>query len=278
MSFSYILSRRALRALADREGSVNLKTIEGITYVPYEIYEPSSTEEALVHLVRRCPNLESLEVQGQGPDPLDIDEVFTLSPSPASLPSFQPLNLPHLRFLAMLSMHASPLMLALMSSPLPSLSKLTITPYNDIPYPASMTTEFIAVHGHSLRSLILYTFKTWPTHLHPSPADMLMSCPNLHHLSLETPIPQLLIPESKHTSLEILTLPRLSATNWEIVEPLLSQLPALRVIRARDIKWLRKGMGLKAQEAGVQGEMRDWRRRLSRRGIRVLDAEWNDID
>jgi len=44
------------------------------------------------------------------------------------------------------------------------------------------------------------------------------------------------------------------------------------------VRWLRKGMGLRAQEAGVQGEMREWRRRLLRRGIRVLDAEWKECE
>lgn len=279
MSFSYLLSRRALRALADRAGSVNLKTLEGITYIPFEIFESSSTEEALVHLVRCCPNLEVLEVQGQGPDPFDIDDAFDHTPSLALPPTFEPLNLTRLHNLSMLTMHASPLLLSLMASPLPSLAKLTITPYHDIPYPSCMTSEFIATHGQSLRSLLLFTSKSWPTNLHPSPQDLLKTCPNLRHLSLETPIPQLGTqqPDTEHTSLEILSLPKLNVTNWELVQPLLEKLPALRVIRARDDKWLRKGMNAKAQEAGVQGEMRDWRRRLARRGIRVLDADWNDI-
>jgi hypothetical protein len=29
-------------------------------------------------------------------------------------------------------------------------------------------------------------------------------------------------------------------------------------------------------ETGVQGEMRNWRRRLDRRGVKVLDAAWKE--
>jgi hypothetical protein len=32
----------------------------------------------------------------------------------------------------------------------------------------------------------------------------------------------------------------------------------------------------KALEAGVQGEMHEWRRRFARRGVRLVDGDWRD--
>jgi len=52
----------------------------------------------------------------------------------------------------------------------------------------------------------------------------------------------------------------------------------LHVVRAREVKKLKKGLSSRAQEAGVQGEAKVWRMRLLRRGIRVLDADWNEFD
>jgi hypothetical protein len=40
------------------------------------------------------------------------------------------------------------------------------------------------------------------------------------------------------------------------------------------VRWLRHGMNSHAQEAGIQGEMKAWERRLARRGIRLLDDNW----
>ena len=74
--------------------------------------------------------------------------------------------------------------------------------------------------------------------------------------------------------LQILSIPRPDARFLSVLESLLPKLPGLKVVRARDIRWLRAGMSSHAREAGVQGEMREWRRRLARRGISVLDATW----
>jgi hypothetical protein len=46
----------------------------------------------------------------------------------------------------------------------------------------------------------------------------------------------------------------------------------------REVRKLKKGLSSRAQEAGVQGEAMEWRRRLLRRGVRVLDADWSEFD
>ncbi|KAF8665296.1 hypothetical protein AX16_000317 [Volvariella volvacea WC 439] len=277
MNPSFVLSRRALGSLADRPGAVNLRVIDGLSYVPASSSLPVR-EDHLVSLLKSCPNLEELEIIGRGPDPTELEFLSdTLWPGfnnhDLPLDPQVPLNLPKLHTLTLLSMHSSPLMTCLLFSPLPSLRKLTVTPYDDLP--SSLVTQFIRVHGQGLRSLLMYTPKSWPTRLHPSPDSMLLTSPNLRHLSLETPIPSLVTPSSTHP-LQILSIPRPTSDAWRLLESLLPKMPYLHVVRIRDVRWLRKGMNSRAQEAGVQGTMRDWRKRLLRRGIRILDADWND--
>jgi hypothetical protein len=59
-----------------------------------------------------------------------------------------------------------------------------------------------------------------------------------------------------------------------MLESNLPILPHLSVVRARDVKWLRKGVSTVAQGTGVQGQMKDWKGRLERRNIQLLDADW----
>ena len=170
-------------------------------------------------------------------------------------------------------MHSSPLMQALLNSPLPALEKLEITPYDDIPYPASLSTEFIATHGNTLRSLLLFTPESWPTRLRPSPDRLLSYCPSLHHLSCEAPLPNLTLSHSHHR-LRILSIPRPTTEFWRVLDHVLTMLPNLVVLRMRDVRWMRKGVSSIAQETGVQGQMKQWKRRLDCRGIQLLDADW----
>lgn len=183
----------------------------------------------------------------------------------------------------MLSTHASPLMFALLSSELPSLQRLAVTPCDDLPYPTSLVSRFIQAHGSTLRSLHFYTPKdTWPTISHPSPSDILFTCPNLTHLSLEFPLPELRIPPSSRPSdahpLQILSIPRPSQHCHQMVNTIVSSLKSLRVVRTRDVRWLRRGITSQAMETGTQGEMREWRRRLALRGVTLLDADMNRGD
>ena len=265
---SFVISRRVLNALADKDGTEYLCYLEGLNYV--QPLSRQTDDDPFVRLLRRCPSLEVLELIGQGPAPAELVEN-----DPELSEPFSPLNLPNLRMLSVLSMYSSPLLLALLNSPLPSLKKLTITPYHDIPYPASMASRFIEVHGRYLRSLNLLTLSSWPTSLHPSPPTVLPSCPNLYHLSLEKPLTALVLNENH--PLEILSIPRPDAESWRIVQQLLPKLPKLQVVRIRDLRWLRDGISSRAQAAGVQGEMREWARRLGRNGVQVLDADWKGL-
>ncbi|KAF9556402.1 hypothetical protein CPC08DRAFT_93941 [Agrocybe pediades] len=272
MNPSLILSRRALSALGQRDGAVNLRSLTGLCYISPLSNIPD--DDPFVQLFRNTPNLTTLVIAGRGLDPFELEfgygDTFTLP----DLTNFRPLLLPKLQTLSLLSMHFSPLMLALLKSELPNLRKLTVTPYDDIQYPASLSSAFIAQHSAHLTSLLLFTPKSWPTRLHPSPTEILAKAPNLNHLSLENPLPSLVLTE-KH-SLRILSIPRPIDSFWRIFERLLPYLPNLVALHIRDVRWLRKGVSSMAQGAGVQGEMREWKRRLDRRRIRLFDADWKE--
>ncbi|OBZ68398.1 hypothetical protein A0H81_11639 [Grifola frondosa] len=167
-------------------------------------------------------------------------------------------------------------MFTLLHSSLPALRHLTITPYDDVSVPTSLFSQFIDVHGEKLTSLHLYTVKQWPTALFPSPTTLLQTCFNLYHLSLELPLPVLsLSSDYLRHSLQILSIPRPDAEFLNALEALLPKLPSLQFVRTRDVRWLRSGMSSRAQQAGVQGEMVAWRKRLARRGIQLVDSEWS---
>jgi hypothetical protein len=262
-----------------------LRHIGGLSYLAPPT--PIPHEDPFVKLLRRCPNLESLDVIGQGLEPLDPDyPLHPVSLPDMDEPHFHPLSLQKLRVLSLLSMHSSPLMLALVHSPLPSLHKLTVTPYDDLPFPNMLVGALIRAHGEGLKSLLLFTPKSWPTRLRPSPPNLLVLAPSLRHLSLEAPLPRLSLDGLRDGEgavlqshgLQILSIPRPKPDFWPVLESLLNtkSLPCLAVIRARDVRWVRKGISVMALDTGVQGEMREWKRRLGRRGIRLLDADWRE--
>ena len=261
------LSRRVLGALSSRDGVGRLRFLRGI-----KLHSPIALlDDSLVEVLRCTPNLTELDCSGPGFETTPLEPQYALGVGHTE----GPLHLPRLQRVSMISMHSSPLLRALLHSPLPSLTHLTVTPYDDISIPTSLVPQLIEKHGASLTSLHLYAPKTWPTMLFPSPTTLLHTCPKLRHLSLESPLPTLTICSiyPKHP-LQILSIPRPDAEFLSVLESLLPKLPALKAVRARDVRWLRPGMGAHAQEAGIQGEMRDWKRRLGRRGITVLDAQW----
>jgi hypothetical protein len=278
---SYTMSRRALASLAQHEGIVNLRALEGVSFNHRLPGEPNwNQEQPLIDCLRNCVNLERLEVIGHAIDLSDVESAQAGGDIPPPLPTDFNLVFPNLNVLTLLSTHSSLLMLHLLSMPLPSLQHLTLTPYDDIPYPTSLVSQFVHVHGASLRSLSFLTPKSWPTRLHPSPSTMLQSCPNLRHLSLETPLPRLIPPtidgaKAAHL-LHVLSIPRPTDEFWStVLSPLLPYFPALKAVRIRDVRWLRKGLHSRASATGVQGNMRDWQARLHRRNIMLLDADWN---
>jgi hypothetical protein len=272
---SFVLSKRAISSLAHREGAINIRSLIGLSYLPSRT--SVADHDPFVQLLRQCPNIEELAIVGQGLDSTDLEFDFSGIDLPSLIAfKLRPLSLPKLRFLSLLSMHSSPLMEALLISPLPALTKLEITPYDDVPYPAALSTEFIATHGRSLKSLLLHTPKSWPTRLHPSSDKLLAYCPNLNHLSCELPVPNLRVTETHE--LKILSIPRPSVDSWRMLENNLPLLPYLSVVRTRDVKWLTKGVTSVAQGTGVQGQMKDWKRRLERNNIQILDADWKTTE
>ncbi|KAI6008402.1 hypothetical protein F5J12DRAFT_828519 [Pisolithus orientalis] len=270
------LSRRVFSSLTNRDGNSNLRSLGGICY-DASFHSPVATGgDPFVRLLQRCYNLERLEIIGRGFDSDFESFPDALFQEPASTVK---LFLPKLHSLTILSMPTSSLLVSLLDTRLPRLRALSITPYDDIPYPASCTSRFLDVHGQSIFTLSFFTPKSWPTLLHPSPSTLFHTCPNLRHLSLEYPLPELALPDSTLPTLplQIVSIPRPDMRFWRVLERLLPYLPSLKAVRIRDVRWLDPGMSNRAQETGVQGELRNWRRRLGRRGIRVLDADWQDM-
>ncbi|OJA12342.1 hypothetical protein AZE42_02780 [Rhizopogon vesiculosus] len=280
LSPGFPLSRRALTSLTYRNDGPNLRVLCGIGYDPAFYSRVATDEDPFVQLLRVCINLERLEVIGIGLN-ADLESHFDTEP-----PVVAPLHLPRLRNLTLLSMPSSSLMQTLLHSPLPCLQTLMLTPYDDVPFPTSLSSLFLETHGQHLRTLFLVTPNSWPTHFHPSPTTLLHTSPNLRHLSLEYPLPALTIPFKtsliSHTSslptlpLEILSIPRPNSDFWATLEGLLPFLPSLKIVQTRGVRWLRYGMNSHAQEAGIQGEMKAWERRLTRRGIQLLDENWKE--
>lgn len=58
-----------------------------------------------------------------------------------------------------------------------------------------------------------------------------------------------------------------------VVEPIFKE---LREVHVREVRYLRRGMGKGAEGAGNSASMTEWRRRLARRGVRVIDALGKD--
>ncbi|KAI0784963.1 hypothetical protein C8Q75DRAFT_338988 [Abortiporus biennis] len=270
---SITLSRQSFHSLASHDnGRGHLRHLKELKLHSSPIADPH--DDRFIEVLRGCTNLQELAIVGSSTEAVhmamaDVDDTDTDTSCVSQL------HLPHLHKLSIISMHASPVMLSLLESPLPSLGHLTITPYDDMSIPGSLVPRFIATHGAKLRSLHLYAHKSWPTVLFPSPTNLLHTCTQLHHLSLENPLPNLttcsIYPSHP---LQILSIPRPNPEFLAVLESLLPKLPSLIAVRARDVRWLRRGMNAHAQEAGVQGEMREWGRRLARRGIHILDAEW----
>ncbi|KAH9858234.1 hypothetical protein C2E23DRAFT_769862 [Lenzites betulinus] len=260
-------SQRTVSSLADREGANNLRVLKGVRLRTSLQY----TDDPFVELLRACTRLEELDISGSGVDLLDLVASRDITPPPAH---FLPLHLPFLSRLTILSMPTSPALYALLHSPLPALRRLTLTPYDDHSVPSSLTSRFISTHGVHLTSLYLHVVKQWPTAVFPSPTTLLDTCPSLEHLSLELPLPALTLTVAQQHHLKILSVPRPTSEFLVVLERLLPKLPHLCIVRSRDVKWLRGGMSERAQQAGVQGEMQYWKRKLGRRRIQLLDAEW----
>jgi len=270
-----ILSNRAFEALRCKDGVERLRTLKGLK-VSLSAERPSifCSDDSVIALLRCCEGLEELEMVGPDDESIDqqlgtetTDEFALLSAGPV-------LHLSRLKSLSLLTISCSPLLSAFLRTPLPSLKHLMITPYDDSP--SSPTNALLSIHGTFLSTLHLNTPKHWPTAMLPTSVSFLMTSPSLKHLALDYPLPTLVLPLGMTHPLQVLTIPRPNPRFLRELESLLPRLPQLSIVRAKNVRWLQRGMSGKALEAGVQGEMREWRRRLGRRGVRVLDGEWRE--
>jgi hypothetical protein len=285
-----LLSNRALFALQCKDGIGELRSLRGLKvsvaggHASVQPFVPSV--DTVISLLRHCPRLEQLEivcmdtVNPELESAIDLDLSFLQDEEQAgSLPP--PLHLPYLKSLWLSAIPICPLFLILLRTPLPALRHLALTPCGE--RHASQLRMLLAVHGRNLVSLRINTPQYSLTSAgDPLPSPVLTSCPELHCLSLDYPLLVLTLPApaqgiSPHPHpLRVLTIPRPSAYFLREVEVLLPRLPALTVVRARSVRWLRAGVSGKAHETGVQGEMHEWRRRFLRRGVRLVDGEWRD--
>lgn len=288
-----LLSNRALAALECKDGIGELRSLKGL-----KVSAPAALASAqpltgltpgpdsLIRLLRNCPLLESLEIACVDPVGPDLESIIDLdldsAQDDAALPT---LHLPDLKSLTLSAIPICALFFTLLRTSLPELRHLAVTPYSG--RHTAQLSALLAAHGRSLTSLRINT----PHHLRTSTGDMpapqvLTLCPELHYLALSQPLPEVLMlpapapdgdgdPPHPHP-LHVLTIPRPSARFLREVEATLPRLPALAIVRARAVRWLCAGVSRKALEAGVQGEMHEWRRRFARRGVRLVDVDWRD--
>ena len=293
-----VLSNRALAALQCKDGIGELRSLKGFKVsVPGDLasVQPPfvANFDPIAKLLWHCPRLEQLEILCTDTVNAELESVMDLDPLgllrdeggeglTLSLPPT--LHLPHLKHLCLSAVPICPLLLTLLRTPLPALHHIVWTPYSDVDTTPQLGA-LLAAHGRNLISLSIST----PRHLPISsttgdaqPLALLESCPELQYLALDHPLPALAPPAAQSDGppqphpLRVLTIPRPSARFLRELEVLLPRLPALTVVRARTVRWLRAGVSRKALEAGVQGEMHEWRRRFARKGVRVVDGEWRD--
>jgi len=286
-----LLSNRALAALECKDGIGELRSLRGLKVsapAAHASAQPLTDitpgPDSLIRLLRNCPFLESLEIACVDPIGPDLESIIDLDLDSALSP---PLHLPDLKSLSLCAIPICALFLTLLRTSLPELRHLAVTPYSG--RHTAQLSALLAAHGRSLTSLRINR----PHHLPTStgdvpPPQVLTSCPELHYLALGQPLPEVLMlpaapalddgdgePPHPHP-LRVLTIPRPSARFLREVEAMLPRLPVLAVVRARTVRWLCAGVSRKALEAGVQGEMHEWRRRFARRGVRLVDGDWRD--
>lgn len=265
------LSRRSLSAFASKEGIEYLKVLKGVEWAPALPWY-SLSEDPLLSFLHVAKNLERLEVIGPGlqEDDFEVPElpIHQLNtPPPTPRP---PLTLPNLHSLKLLSLPNGPIIDAFIRAYIPRLFSLTITPYDNVI--SALTSDLVAAHGINLKHLTFCTPKSWPPLPCMTSPNILSMAPSLETLSLTFPLPALLIPQTPHP-VRLIRLPRPNHLYLSQLEAWLyiGLLPKLKVVQMREIRWIRPGLSSRAAEAGVQGELKEWKLRLSRLNVHVLD-------
>ena len=121
--------------------------------------------------------------------------------------------------------------------------------------PYSPTSDGIPASSSpsTLRASSSPSFSSSPMRARSASHDRIISSPHpLRTLSIPRPTPELLS---------------------RVVEPIFKE---LREVHVREVRYLRRGMGRGAEGAGNSASMTEWRRRLARRGVRVIDALGKD--
>jgi hypothetical protein len=296
-----LLSNRVLTALQCKDGIGELRSLKGVKLAVPDGNASAQglgpSPDAVVRLLRNCPRLEQLEISCADANDLEPESIVDLDFSSfrdeaaATLPP--PLHLPNLKSLCLSTVPIGALFLTLLRTPLPSLRHLVVAPHSE--QHIAQLSALLATNGRSLVSLRINTPQRLPASTSDVPAPpLLTSCPELHYLALDQqllPVLTLLEPAQdvgggggggegsgslRPHPLRVLTIPRPNARFFREVEALLPHLPSLTVVRTRTVRWLRAGVSGKALEAGVQGEMHEWRRRFARRGVRLVDGDWRD--
>lgn len=270
------LSRRTWTLLKECS---SLQTLKGILWR----LEVEESDERFVSLLNGLPHLRSLDLRGAG----FLDHTTLLDHlQDAEEPNPTPLEFPSLHTLTIISVPTCSFIRSLLITPLPSLTTLTLTPFNDLLLPLSHFMELLEVHGRTLKKLSLITPRAMGESAYQCPhlSQILHLCPELRWLELESPfspLPSTSAQPLLNHPLRLLTFPRpTSSFLTGMLEPLLTThvLSQLGVVRLRDAKWLAKAYGKAAGETGVQGEMRTWKRRLGRWRVRLVDCAWNEGD
>jgi hypothetical protein len=286
-----LLSSRVLAALQCKDGVGELRSLKGVK-VSVPVGNASAqplapSPEAIVRLLGICPRLEQLEMACTDANDLEPESVVDLDSSyvreEEEVTLSPPLHFPNLKSLCLSTIPFGSLFLTLLRTPLPALRHLVVAPHND--QHTAQLSALLAAHGRNLISLRINTRRRLSSIGEVPPPPILTSCPELHYLALDQhllPVLTLLEPAQDGGSgphphpLRVLTIPRPNTRFLREVEALLPRLPSFTVVRARSVRWLRAGVSGKALEAGVQGEMHEWRRRFARRGVRLVDGDWRD--
>lgn len=297
-----LLSNRVLAALESKDGIGELRSLKGVKVsVPVgdaSAQPPAPSPDAVIRLLGNCPRLAQLEIACPDVNNLELESVLDLDFSSfrdeAQVTPPPPLQFPNLKSLCLCPVPIGALFLTLLRMPLPALRHLVVAPHSD--RHSAQLSALLAAHGRSLISLRINTPRRLSTSIGDvPPPPVLTSCPELHHLALDQQLLPVLTllepaqddggsgggsgsgsPQSHPHPLRVLTIPRPNARFFREVEALLPRLPSLAVVRARAVRWLRAGVTGKALEAGVQGEMHEWRRRFARKGVRLVDGDWRD--
>ena len=250
-----------MHSLAESDAALALTILRGVHIASTQRASYLQTE-SMIQFLRACVNLEQLELRGEGldgeSDMHDPDAIY----APANF------DLPKLTLLSVLHAPFSPILQAFARAELASLCAMTITIHADYAM-TSDASRILNAHSSKLTTLTFSPGEAWPSTTTHTPESILDMCSQLRYLSLAT-IPDSLSPPTIPSPLVILSIPRPTMEFLNrVVEPLM---PSLREVRIREVRYLSKAMGMGAAKAGSSAIILEWRRRLSRRGVIVLDA------